>query len=69
MREAVQAVWSVLCVVVWEGLADQWDPQAQEQVLSAWHYATLEDVSHRSLVAREPTQSLWEIVSSLLQEA
>ena len=66
MLDAVQAVWSVVCAVVWERLAD---PQAQQQVLSAWHSEMLEDVSHRSLAARDPTQSLWDLVSALLQKA
>jgi hypothetical protein len=67
--EGIQAVWPLLYTVVWERSADRRDPQAQQQVLSALHYETLEHVSHRYLAACDLTQSLWDITSSLLQEA
>lgn len=67
--EATQAVWPLLCTVVWEGSQDRRDPQAQQQVLSALQYETLEHVTHRYLAACSLTQSLWNITSSLLQEA
>lgn len=67
--EAVQAVWPLLYTVVWEGSADHRDQQAQQRVLSALHYETLEQVYRRYLAASDLTQSLWDIISSFLQEA
>lgn len=65
--EAVQAMWPLSCTVVREESADRKDPQAQ-QVLSALHYETLEDVFQHYLAARNLTESLLDIVSSPLQE-
>lgn len=67
--EAMQAVWPLLCTVVWEGSADDVDPQAQQQVLSALRYDTREHLSQRYLAAFDLTQSLWEYFSSFPQNA
>ena len=64
--EAVQALWPLLCTVAWEGSADRSDQQAQQKVLAALRYETLEQVSHRYHAASDLTQSLRDIISTLL---
>ena len=65
--EAMQAVWPLLCTVIWEGSVDHHDPHAQQQVLAALQYETLTQVSQRYLAASDLTQSVWDTLASLPQ--
>ncbi|GHO84374.1 nucleotidyltransferase domain-containing protein [Dictyobacter formicarum] len=65
--EAMQAVWPLLCTVIWEGSAAHRALQAQQQVLAALHYETQTQIAQRYHAASDLTQSVWDISSSLSQ--